>query len=70
MSSRHAVAIAALAVALVGGVALPGATAVASPGGAAVSANPIPLPVVDTLINEGVSVEGPLINNIVLPNAP
>ncbi|MFK4065454.1 hypothetical protein [Streptomyces sp. NPDC029674] len=63
--SRHAV-VGALAAGLLVSVA----AAVAAPAAAAVPANPIPLPVVDTLINEGVSVEGPLINNIVLPTAP
>lgn len=64
MSSRHVVAVITLAAALVGGLVLSTATA------ATAAANPIPLPVIDTLINEGISVEGPLINNIVLPGGP
>ncbi|MGW7273860.1 hypothetical protein ACWGH5_25415 [Streptomyces sp. NPDC054864] len=43
--------------------------ALATPASAAEqeAANPPPLPHIDSLITEGVSVEGPLINNIGLP---
>ncbi|MEV5982933.1 hypothetical protein [Streptomyces sp. NPDC052114] len=49
----------ALATAVLGALAL--AAAVTAP------ANPSPLPVTDSLISEGITVEGPLINNVVLP---
>ncbi|MEV7190519.1 hypothetical protein AB0N81_01750 [Streptomyces sp. NPDC093510] len=32
-----------------------------------VNPHPLPLPIADTVVNEGVSIEGPLINNIGLP---
>ncbi|MBW5423199.1 hypothetical protein GKQ77_16785 [Streptomyces sp. BG9H] len=30
--------------------------------------SPIPVPAIDTLISEGITVEGPLINGVVLPH--
>ncbi|WP_367045275.1 hypothetical protein [Streptomyces sp. Je 1-332] len=45
-------------------------TALATPASAAeqeAAVNPPPLPHIESLVTEGVSVEGPLINNIGLP---
>ncbi|MFI1678515.1 hypothetical protein [Streptomyces sp. NPDC020607] len=58
---RHALALALVALVAGTGPAL-AATGAANPGPL-----PLPLSVADTVVNEGVSVEGPLINNIGLP---
>lgn len=45
-------------------------TAIAAPASAAehAAANPPPLPHVESLITEGVTVEGPLVNSVALPH--
>ncbi|MEU7583952.1 hypothetical protein AB0B50_40960 [Streptomyces sp. NPDC041068] len=51
--------------ALLGALAL--SLAVTAVPAAAAVANPAPLPVTESLITEGVTIEGPLVNNLALP---
>ncbi|MFI2615320.1 hypothetical protein [Streptomyces sp. NPDC018584] len=57
------------AVTLLGALTL-ATVALAAPASAAprAAANPNPLPHLETLISEGVNVEGPLINGVALPH--
>ncbi|MGA4846140.1 hypothetical protein ACOBQB_07700 [Streptomyces sp. G5(2025)] len=58
----------ALAVTLLGALTLVAVTLTAPAAAAArQAATPTPLPPIDSLITEGVAVEGPLINGVTLP---
>nr|WP_107410203.1 hypothetical protein [Streptomyces luteocolor] len=56
------------------GVVVTAVVLAVAPGGPAGPAHPVanpsPLPVTETLIGEGITVEGPLVNNVTLPPLP